>query len=568
MVPFDTSRNRAELNLQEILGEHPFPELKHYSGIPGYEDASDWHGSDPILSSLSVGSLARFGAINVDPQTNLLTVPIYPAVDESLKNKYFDPQGSPKYNDAQFHPIFRRKNFSSIDDYDYEHLKPVLKVATEFLSSFDTLGFFKGLFHARKFSGTPEEQRRLGKGMLWKFSPRNIGSWEEAMETIQQLRELSNYVTWQYDDARSGAKQALMCTYQDPTKPIYPAGHVFFKPQGYYTQICMSTKYRDALERKHRVDDIHSELDQYAADLRTRFQMAITMVHEIAHAFHNVFNPTGHFQKHEPFMNDGRMAELGYAITKHLFGHVIQIAGANPEHLGVPFGFYFFDWPDSANRGLKKVMRYSLAKAGVHTHTYYVLPMSYILKVLHPQFWTDEVMRYGTIASLRPPKLLGVRYRYDDYKLWLDEQPPDMEFEASLPADELQPDVAEGIITRDEAAPLDFHSEAFRDQLRNLATHSRPWEFVKDLNMKYFPLTWDLIDRFDTETNTSGNVVEPLNADPTFSNRVRRAQLRVFIRETKSRKMKEKKQKMDKRKERLDILRKNKVSRVEKVKKV
>lgn len=239
MVPFDTSRNRAELNLQEILGEHPFPELKHYSGIPGYEDASDWHGSDPILSSLSVGSLARFGAINVDPQTNLLTVPIYPAVDESLKNKYFDPQGSPKYNDAQFHPIFRRKNFSSIDDYDYEHLKPVLKVATEFLSSFDTLGFFKGLFHARKFSGTPEEQRRLGKGMLWKFLPRNIGSWKEAMETIQQLRELSNYVTWQYDDARSGAKQALMCTYQDPTKPIYPAGHVFFKPQGY---VCANPK--------------------------------------------------------------------------------------------------------------------------------------------------------------------------------------------------------------------------------------------------------------------------------------------------------------------------------------
>ncbi|KAG9741388.1 hypothetical protein KCU77_g10364, partial [Aureobasidium melanogenum] len=565
MVPFDASRNRAELNLQEILGEHPFPELKNYSGIPGYADAYDWHGSDPILSSHSVGSLARFGAINVDPGTNLLAVPIYQAVDESLRNRYFDRQGTACYNDAQFHPIFRRKNFPSMDDYDYELLKPVLKVATELLSSFDTLGFFKGLFNTWKFPGTPEEQRRLGKGMLWKFSPRNIGSWGEAMETIQQLRELGDYVTWEYDDSRSAHKLASMCTYQDPTKPIYPEGRVFFKRQGYYTEICMSTAFRDALRRKHRVEDIHPELDQYAADLRARFYMAMTMVHETAHAFHNVFNSTGHFQKHEPFMNDSRMAELGYAITKHLFGNVIQIAGANPEHLGVPFGFYFFDWPDSANRGLKKIMRYSLAKAGVHTHTYYVLPMSYILKVLHPQFWTDEVTRYGSIASLQPPKLLGVRYRYDDYELWLDEHESDTEFEAPLLPDELQPDVAEGIITQDTATPLDFHSEAYKDHLRNLATHTRPWEFVKDLNMKYFPLTWDLIDRFDPEANVSGNITAPLNANPRFDAVVCRNELRAFLRKTKLRKMKEKEKKMKKRKEQLDVLRKNKESKVTKV---
>ncbi|KAH0020476.1 hypothetical protein KCU78_g6443, partial [Aureobasidium melanogenum] len=495
--------------------------------------------------------------------TRTETVPTYPPVDESLKNRYFDPAGTARYNDAQFHPIFRRKNFPIMDDYDYELLKPVLKVATELLSSFDTLGFFKGLFNAWKFPGTPEEQHLLGKGMMWRFSPRNIDSWDEAMETIQQLRELGDYVTWQYDDSRSAHRQASMCTYQDPTKPIYPEGRVFFKQQGYYTQICMSTSFRDALARKHRVEDIHPELDQYAADLRTRFYMAMIMVHETAHAFHNVFNSTGHFQKHEPFLNDGRVAELGHAITKHLFGNVIQITGANPEHLGVPFGFCFFDWPDSANRGLKKVMRFSLAKTGVHTHTYYVLPMSYILKVLHPQFWTDEVMRYGTIASLRPPKDLGVRYRYDDYELWLNEHESDVDFEV-LPPDELQPDVAEGIITQDTAIPLDFHSEAYKDQLRNLATHTRPWEFVKDLNMKYFPLTWDLIDRFDPEANVSGNVVAPLNADPRSDAVVRRNELRTFLRKTKLRKMKEKEKKIKKRKEQLDVLRKNKGSKVTK----
>lgn len=325
----------------------------------------------------------------------------------------------------------------------------------------------------------------------------------------------------------------------------------------------MSTKFRDALRRKRRVDNIHPELDQHAADLRTRFYMAMIMVHEIAHAFNDIFNPTHHIQKHEPFMNDNRVAELGYAMTKHIFGNGVNITGGNPEHLGVPFGFYFFNWPDSDSRGDKRRERHSLAKAGVHTHAYYVLPMSYVLKVLHPRFWTDEVIRYGTIASLRLPKVLGVRYQYDNYKLWLDEEAPDPEFAAALPMDELQPDIAEGIITQDEAIPLDLHSEAYKQQMRDLATSIRPWELVKDLNMKYFPLTWDLIDRFHTNYfNVSGNVVEPLNADPRFSSRVRRQELRAFIRETKMRKAKKRKQKMEKKKKQLDGLLKNKGFRV------
>ncbi|CAD0093789.1 unnamed protein product [Aureobasidium mustum] len=189
--------------------------------------------------------------------------------------------------------------------------------------------------------------------------------------------------------------------------------------------------------------------------------------------------------------------------------------------------------------------------------------MSYILKVLHPRFWTDEVVRYGTIASLRLPKVLGVRYQYDDYKLWLDEQAPDPEFEAALPPDELQPDVAEGIVTQDEAIPLDLHSEAYKQQMRDLATSTRPWELVKDLNMRYFPLTWDLIDRFHTNYfNVSGNVVEPLNANPRFNSRVRRQELRAFIRETKMKKARKRKQKMEKKKKQLNDLLKNKGSKV------
>ncbi|CAD0110552.1 unnamed protein product [Aureobasidium uvarum] len=274
------------------------------------------------------------------------------------------------------------------------------------------------------------------------------------------------------------------------------------------------------------------------------------MVHEVAHAFYMAFSPGQEIIHHEPFMNLSRVAELGYALTKHLFGAAINVTGGNPEHMGVPFGLYFYDWPDTDNRNDKYKARYSLARAGVTTHTYYVLPMSHILKILYPGFWDDEALRYGAIASLRLPKQLGVRYRYDDYKLWLDEHKTDMEFEASLPPDELQPDIAEGIITHDAAVPLDLHSEVHKDQLRHIANSARPWEFVKDMSMKDFPLSWDLVDRFhpDSIGNIEGNYVDPLNALPGFDAVVRQHGLRAFIRNSKMKKEKARKKKIELRK--------------------
>ncbi|KAI4725456.1 hypothetical protein E4T49_06774 [Aureobasidium sp. EXF-10728] len=551
MVPFDARRNGTELDFQEILGEHPFPALKRYSGVPTYNDTWHWHGSDPILSSVSVGSLVRLGAINVEPRRKIFTVPRYPKVDAALKDVPFDPTDIARYNDTHFHPIFRRKNFPTTDDYDYELLKPVLKVATDLLSSFETLGFFKGLYKAQSFPGTPKEQKRLGKGMLYKFRPETVVSWEDAVDTIRHLRELGEHVTWKFNDELSGAFGALMRTYSLKKKPIFPKEHVSFKPQGL---IAMSKRFRNALEPKHRVDELHPEFGQAAADLRTRFYTAVTMIHEVAHAFYMAYSPSQEVIHHEAFMNDGHVAELGYALTKHLFGAAINVIGGNPEHMGVPFGLYFYDWPDSDNKIDKYKARYSLARAGVTTHTYYILPMSHILKILHPQFWNDEALRYGAVSSLRLPKQLGVRYRYDDYKLWLDEHESDMDYEATSPADDLQPDVAEGIITNDTAIPLTLHSEVYTDQLRHIANSTRPWEFVKDMSMRDFPLSWDLIDRFhpDSVGSIEGNIVEPLNALPGFDAVAYRHELRAYIREAKLKKEKARKKRIELRKQKRD----------------
>ena len=111
-----------------------------------------------------------------------------------------------------------------MDDYDYELLKPVLKLATDILGSFDALGFFAGLLKAKPFTGTPEEQHRLGKGLLWKFSPDVITSLDQAVDVITHLRDLGDYVDWGYNDDRSTNYGADMATWHMINKPVRPHG--------------------------------------------------------------------------------------------------------------------------------------------------------------------------------------------------------------------------------------------------------------------------------------------------------------------------------------------------------
>ncbi|THY55058.1 hypothetical protein D6C99_03291 [Aureobasidium pullulans] len=505
----------AELDYQDII-DHPHEPLKDYPGNPAYDERVSWHGGDPVLAAFSVGSLHRFGAMNLRDPNDFSTVPKCSVdVDESLKNKGFEEFKN--YNDTELHPVFRRKNFHKMDDYDYELLKPILKLATDILGSFDALGFFAGLLKAKPFTGTPEEQHRLGKGLLWKFSPDVITSLDQAVDVITHLRDLGDYVDWDYNDDRSTNYGADMATWHMTNKPVRPHG------------------------RTNTIDKIHPSLDQPSADLRVRFHMASIMLHELAHAFENAYAPQQRI--HEPFMNDGRVAELGHSLISHLFGSVIRINGRNPTHYGIPFGCHFHDWPNSDNHAAVMIARHSLAKAGVHTHTYYPLHMHYLLKVLKPQFWRDEVERFGGSYAMKPPKLLGVRYRYD-HALWSGEGPVEMETEAALPPNSLRPDVKEGLFWRDGAAALGKSTEYYKDVIADWTIAMLPWEFEDSKGFKTKPRTWDLIDRFHPGQFTIMTEPPPLLNFPKYDPARSQYERRKYVRDLRKKKLKEKAQKI------------------------
>lgn len=192
-ITFDPSMNQAELDLQET-SEHPFPALwSHATGTP-YNANWDWHGSDPILSAISVGSLLRFGAINCHPD-DIPTDSKYLPDPDALAQA--DREATPlSVADDSLHPVFQRKNFRSISDYGYEVLKPVLRLATDMLNRWEVLGFYKGVYLAKQVKGTPAEQKRFGEGQFWRFTPAKMESDQDVTEAKTLLDKLGDCVEW------------------------------------------------------------------------------------------------------------------------------------------------------------------------------------------------------------------------------------------------------------------------------------------------------------------------------------------------------------------------------------
>ncbi|THW56843.1 hypothetical protein D6D20_08428 [Aureobasidium pullulans] len=184
-----------------------------------------------------------------------------------------------------------------------------------------------------------------------------------------------------------------------------------------------------------------------------------------------------------------------------------------------------------------------LAKAGVHTHTYYPLHMHYLLKVLKPQFWRDEVERFGGSYAMKPPKLLGVRYRYD-HALWSGEGPVEMETEAALPPNSLRPDVKEGLFWRDGAAALGKSTEYYKDVIADWTIAMLPWEFEDSKGFKTKPRTWDLIDRFHPGQLTIMTEPPPLLNFPKHDPARSQYERRKYVRDLRKKKLKEKAQKI------------------------
>lgn len=124
------------------LGKNPYPGLKFVRKVPGwnmytpeYDYSKPWFGESQVLKHLTPAKLLELGCINTDTSV-LSPISRRYRIDTNIAKRANKSDTAPKLhigNHDGIHAIVRRNNFNRTSDYEYECLKPTLRIVTKFL---------------------------------------------------------------------------------------------------------------------------------------------------------------------------------------------------------------------------------------------------------------------------------------------------------------------------------------------------------------------------------------------------------------------------------------------------
>lgn len=337
------------------------------------------------------------------------------------------------------HPIFRP--LLGLTN-DVPGIASALQLATRFLTSRHTLSFFHHLLTAQLGALLAESQHYgvlLSYLQPAKYTTMLNGLHDaEKSLTIQIMVVLAAHVRLQISpDPRLATRWAYTERITPPTYIDTPAYTTFKKPwhtpvessdlilrqlnfTGTNALINLSPCFLQTLHR-----DNHVPTDSQR--LRAAYMLAITLIHELAHAlyicrfpsqpFPNL-PPEFHSDEYEPFFANQRKAELGHALETCLFGggKILSLAQADDFSLGLAWQ----RWPDSqefyvrnAEGEVEALQR--IGSTARKWETVYAVSHEWIRRQFEVKFWEQlEVEGLGG-GLLMVSKELGSRCRNNDF---------------------------------------------------------------------------------------------------------------------------------------------------------
>lgn len=150
--------------------------------------------------------------------------------------------------------------------------------------------------------------------------------------------------------------------------------------------------------------------DEAAARLRTRYLLAVTIVHEFAHCVWKL-NPLS--ANPEPYLWGRPVNELGYELENMIFAGQVESSGQT-YHVSAPYGLCTMRFPSQipSSSGLP---RGQPRDWGITWTTEYPIHMDHCKKMFTKKFWDEDVARYG-FAACRPERKKGSRCYYPEAK--------------------------------------------------------------------------------------------------------------------------------------------------------
>ncbi|KXT08446.1 hypothetical protein AC579_5611 [Pseudocercospora musae] len=328
------------------------------------------------------------------------------------------------------HPLL-----SKVDHHMPASLRPCMAQSLRLASHILQCGALDSFFYTfqsvpRKWQNT-DDPDRFG----WEFAPedcdpsKELTPWERSL-VQQRLIDLADYVAFQtIDDPNHGAylREVDWVIGTGLPKNTYPGAW------GEKSAILISRQRLDELRAAYE-----AEQGDFPCLLYAQFDLAITLVHELAHAYrnlmHGMFDPEGC----EPFFGDSVVAEVGFELEKRLFGGRIERLWPKidiHETTGEDFSVYcckhgrtqsklagrlvIWEYPYQilvntyagegnvvdmdVRQGIEELRELDLA---------WKLPVSFFQQFFDDGFWQAEYAEAG-LHAFRPEKGTGVCFKLD-----------------------------------------------------------------------------------------------------------------------------------------------------------
>lgn len=167
------------------LGKNPYPGLRQSRSIPelnrntpAYDPCQPWFGDNPLLRYLTPSKLMKLGCINTGTGVSLPISPQF-RIDQEVVARVSRQRTAPGLYMGKhdgIHPIVRRSQFRLTSDYEYECLKPTLRIVTKMLEMDSVLDM---VYYTGR--STPQQRR----------------------DTALELEKLVNFVHFEWGDTKN-----------------------------------------------------------------------------------------------------------------------------------------------------------------------------------------------------------------------------------------------------------------------------------------------------------------------------------------------------------------------------
>ncbi len=307
------------------------------------------------------------------------------------------------------HPALNQTLFKNLSNADYALLSPSLRLVSRFFDEPSLLPYWGALILGERRRLPRKLEAKYGQPMYSFHCVQGGMTVEDVRTTMEALTNLRGCVTYEFvtmKDETIWGRTDIDLLKSGGGLPGY---------KGESVSVFLNIAYLMAL----RETDI-----SISQRLRIQYHIALIFLHELGHA---VRIATTEIEKDaegylilpalEPFFEDDRQAECGYACTQALINGSIDAYYYYPS---CERGLLITKWPTvfSHESEVAKLATIPQRRRPKRFITSYVVGMEYIQSLFTDEFWEVDVRRFGAaevrIEGMR--KRLGYRdLRGEDY---------------------------------------------------------------------------------------------------------------------------------------------------------